>query len=149
MSVSPFENIPAWRIARLRAALREAMQRGADLTDTDEDLGHPALRRRFAAGRRRALAGVASQRQRTTRKGRRFTQAKQIAIWRAILAVRPAEWRTGDKAPFGSITKAHRMAIEACRELKLAPPRYRTIQVLWHKGTPSAAVLQALRDDAR
>ena len=49
---------------------------------------------------------------------------------------------------FGSIAKAHRMAIEACRALKLAAPRYRTIQVLWHKGTPSAAVMQALRDDA-
>ena len=40
------------------------------------------------------------------------------------------------------------MAIEACRALKLAAPRYRTIQVLWHKGTPSAAVMKVLRDDA-
>jgi hypothetical protein len=145
MSPSDFESIPAWRIARLRTALREAMQRGGDLTDTDEDLGHPALRRRFAAGRRRALSTATSRRQRQTRKGRRFPQEKQIAIWRAILAVRPVQWRPGDKAPFGSITRAHKVATLACRELKLAPPRYRTIYVLWHKGVPSAAVMQALR----
>jgi hypothetical protein len=146
MSPSEFESIPAWRIARLRAALREAMQRGGDLTETDEDLSHRALRRRFAAGRRRALSTAASRRQRT-RKGRRFPEEKQIAIWRAILAVRPAQWRPGDKAPFGSIAMAHRMAMLACRELNLAPPRYRTIYVLWHKGMPSASVTQALLKD--
>src|SRR3954470_15657358 len=100
MSRSQFEGIPAWRIARLRAALREAMQRGGDLADSDEDLGHGALRRRFAAGRRRALSAASSRRQSRTRKGRRFSQEKQIAIWRAILAHRPADWRPGDKAPF-------------------------------------------------
>ncbi len=147
MSRAQFESVPAWRIARLRAALREATQRGGNATDTGEDLDHPALRRRFAVGRRRALSAATSRRRRT-RKGRRFPQSKQIAIWRAILAIRPAEWRPGDKAAFGSITKAHRMAVLACRELALAPPRYRTVQVLWHKGIPSAAVMQALLDDA-
>ena len=39
------------------------------------------------------------------------------------------------------------MAMLACRELKLAPPRYRTIYVLWHNGIPSAAVIQALLND--
>jgi hypothetical protein len=120
------------------------MQRGGDLTDTDEDLGHPALRRRFAAGRRRALSATSARRQPRTRKGRRFSQDKQVAIWRAILAVRPAQWRFGDRAPFGSIARAHQMAGLACRALKLAPPRYRTIYVLWHNGIPSAAVMQAL-----
>ena len=148
MPSSDFDSVPAWRIARLRAALREAMQRGGDLTDTDEDLGHPALRRRFAAGRRRALSAAGSRRQPRTRKGRRFSEEKQIAIWRAILSQRPAEWRPGDKAPFGSIARAHQMAMLACRALDLAPPRYRTIYVLWHKGTPSPAVTRALLDDA-
>jgi hypothetical protein len=147
MSPADFESIPAWRIARLRAALREAMQRGGNLTETDEDLSHRALRRRFASGRRRALSAASSRRQRKTRKGRRFSQEKQVAIWRAILAHRPAGWRPGDKAPFGSIAKAHQMAMLACRALELAPPRYRTIYVLWHKGTPSAAVIEALGKD--
>jgi hypothetical protein len=147
MSRSDFESIPPWRIARLRAALREAMQRGSDLAETDEDLGHRALRRRFAAGRRRALAAATARRQPRTRKGRRFSQEKQVAIWRAILAHRPAQWAPGDKAPFGSIARAHEMAVLACRALGLAPPRYRTISVLWHKGTPSTAVMQALRRD--
>jgi hypothetical protein len=148
MAPSSFDGIPAWRIARLRAALREATQRGGNVTDTGEDLGHAALRRRFAVGRRRAQATASSRRPRTTRKGGRFPLEKQIAIWRAILAVRPAHWRHGDKAAFGSIAKAHQLAVLACRALELPPPRYRTVYVLWHRGTPSAAVLQALADDA-
>src|SRR5579864_5225448 len=103
MSLSDFGSIPAWRIGRLRAALSEAMQRGGNLVETDEDLGHRALRRRFAAGRRRALSAAGSRRQHKIRKGRRFPQEKQVAIWRAILAYRPAQWRPGDRAPFGSI----------------------------------------------
>jgi hypothetical protein len=146
MSHSRFEIIPAWRIARLRAALREVMQRGGNVTDTGEDLNHRALRRRFAVGRSRALSIAPSRRRRRTRKGGRFPEAKQIAIWRAILAFRPAQWRPGDKAPFGSIVRAHKMAMLACRELELAPPRYRTIYVLWHDGIPSAVVMQALLD---
>ena len=30
MEEAPFETIPAWRIARLRLALRDAMQRGVE-----------------------------------------------------------------------------------------------------------------------
>lgn len=148
MPLSRFESIPAWRIARLRAALREAMQRGGNFKDTGEDLDHRALRRRFAVGRSRPLAIAAARRRRRTRKGRRFPEPKQIAIWRAILAFRPPQWRPGDKAPFGCITRAHKMAILACKELELPPPRYRTIYVLWHDGVPSAAVMQALLDRA-
>jgi hypothetical protein len=33
-----------------------------------------------------------------------------------------------------------------CQAVGLAPPRYRTIYVLWHNGIPSAAVMQALSD---
>ena len=144
MPLSRFENIPAWRIARLRDALREATQRGGNLKDTGEDLNHRALRRRFDVGRRRPRSNATARRQRKTRKGVRFSEAKQIAIWRAILAFRPAQWRPGDRAPFGSITKAHKMAMLACQELELAAPRYRTIYVLWHDGIPSIAVMQAL-----
>jgi hypothetical protein len=149
MSLSHFESIPAWRIARLREALRDAMQRGGDAAESGADLDHRALRRRFAIGRRRALSDAAPPRRSTTRKGRRFPLAKQIAIWRAILATRPAQWRAGDKAPFGSIAKAHHLARLACRDLDLAPPRYRTVYVLWHNGVPSAEVVQALSDEAR
>ncbi len=145
MSTVRFESIPAWRIARLRAALRDAMQRGGDPAASADDLSHPALRRRFAIGR--ALA--AAPRQRTTRKGRRFPLLKQVAIWRAILATRPAHWRQGDKAPFGSIATAHERAALECRALGLTPPRYRTVYVLWHRGAPSAAVMAALSKTAR
>jgi hypothetical protein len=144
MSMSRFESIPAWRIARLRAALRDAMQRGGDAAESGAGLNHRALRRRFVLGRERALAGAGRPRARTTRKGRRFPLRKQIAIWRAIFATRPAQWQAGDKAPFGRIAQAHRLATLACEELGLAPPRYRTVYVLWHNGAPSAEVMQAL-----
>src|SRR6185436_3755534 len=137
MSLARFETIPAWRIARLRRALHDAMQRGRDATDSGEGLDHRALRRRFALGRRLSLASAAPRRRKTTRKGRRFPLSKQIAIWRAILAIRPAQWRPGDRAPSGSIAKAHHMAMRACRDLDLTPPRYRTVYVLWHNGVPS------------
>jgi hypothetical protein len=144
MAISHFESIPAWRIARLRDALRDAMRRGGEAGEGGENLDHRALRRRFAIGRQRALAAAAAPRQRTTRKGRRFPLEKQVAIWRAIMATRPAQWRAGDKAPFGSIAKAHDLASLACRDLGLAPPRYRTVYVLWHHGVPSAEVTRAL-----
>ena len=54
MSAAPFEIIPAWRIARLRAALRDAEQRGANPDDEGHDLSHRALQRRFALARGRA-----------------------------------------------------------------------------------------------
>jgi hypothetical protein len=149
MSASRFESIPAWRIARLREALRDAMRRGADSGESGEDLDHRALRRRFAIGRQRALADAATPRRKTTRKGRRFPLRKQIAIWRAIFATRPAQWRPGDKAPFGSIAKAHRSAALACQDLGLAPPRYRTVYVLWRHGVASAEVMQALSGELR
>jgi hypothetical protein len=151
MSESRFEAIPAWRIARLREALRDAMRRGGESRasgDSGEsgELDHRALRRRLAIGRQRALAAAAIPRQKTTRKGRRFPISKQIAIWRAIFATRPEQWRPGDKAPFGSIAKAHDLAKAACHDLGLAPPRYRTVYVLWHHGVPAAEVMRALRD---
>jgi hypothetical protein len=149
MSSSRFESIPAWRIARLREALRDAMRRGGDSGESGGDLEHRALRRRFALGRARALAAAATPRPRTTRKGRRFPLRKQIAIWRAIFATRPPQWRPGDKAPFGSIAKAHRLAALACQDLALAPPRYRTVYVLWRDGAPSAEVMQALSGEPR
>jgi hypothetical protein len=43
--------IPAWRIARLRALLEEAQARGARPQDDGDGLVHRALRRRFATGR--------------------------------------------------------------------------------------------------
>jgi hypothetical protein len=144
MSTSRFESIPAWRIARLREALRDATRRGGDAGDAGEGFDHRALRRRFALGRQRALAAAATPRRKATRKGRRFPLGKQIAIWRAIFATRPPQWRPGDKAPFGSIARAHDLAALACRDLGLAPPRYRTVYVLWHRGVPSAEVAQAL-----
>jgi hypothetical protein len=144
MTSARFESIPAWRIARLRDALRDAMRRGADPLESGEDLSHRALHRRFAMGRRQALADAAAPRRKTTRKGRRFPLAKQVAIWRAIIAIRPPQWRPGDKAPFGSIAKAHGLAARACQDLGLAAPRYRTVYVLWHNGIPSAEVTQAL-----
>jgi hypothetical protein len=140
-----FEAVPAWRIARLRTRLRDAEMRGADLDDDGADLAHRALRRRFARGRLRARdARPPARRPKSTRKGRAFPLVKQVAIWRAILEVRPADWRPGDRAASGSIRRAHAKAGEACRAAGLAAPRYRTIYVLWHRGTPSGEVLREL-----
>jgi hypothetical protein len=50
--------VPAWRIKRLRIALIDAEQRGADPADSGADLVHRALRRRFGCGRQ-ALQAVA------------------------------------------------------------------------------------------
>ena len=148
MAEDRFETIPAWRIARLRAALADAERRCALATDDGSDLKHPALRRRFALGQARREALPAGRAKRT-RKGRRFPAAKQVLIWRAILAYRPADWRAGDKATRGSIAAAHREAVAACRAAGLPPPRYRTVQVLWHRGAPSEAVLALLAAEAR
>ncbi len=148
MDTAPFETIPVWRIARLRAALRAAEQRGADLDDEGHDLHHRALCRRFALGRGRTknLLSQAS-RPKTTRKGRSFPHLKLVIIWRAILSLRPSVWKQGDTAPFGSIRRAHDQAVAACRAAGLAPPRYRTVYVLWHRGVPSADVIAALRSE--
>jgi hypothetical protein len=43
--------VPAWRIRKLRIALIDAEQRGADPADSGADLSHRALRRRFDRGR--------------------------------------------------------------------------------------------------
>ena len=88
-----------------------------------------------------------SSRPKTTRKGRSFPHLKLVIIWRAILSCRSAAWRQGDTAPFGSIRRAHDQAVAACRAAGLAPPRYRTVYVLWHRGVPSADVVAALRDE--
>jgi hypothetical protein len=140
-----FEAVPAWRIARLRTTLRDAEQRGANLDDDGGDLAHRALKRRFALARLRARnARAPGLRPKSTRKGRAFPLIKQVAIWRAILDARPQDWRPGDRASPGSIRRAHAKAGEACRAAGLAPPRYRTIYVLWHRGTPSGEVLREL-----
>jgi hypothetical protein len=144
MTTDRFETIPAWRIARLRVALHDAQRRGADPVDVGDDLPHRALQRRFTLGRVRQEQ-QREDNKRTTRKGRRFSAAKQEVIWRAILNHRPPGWRSGDKVPFGSIRRAHNEAIERCRAAGLAPPRYRTIYVLWHHGKPSPDVLASLR----
>lgn len=147
MSAEPFETIPAWRIARLRTALRDAEQRGADPDDDGQDLYHRALQRRFALARERATHGPErASSPKTTRKGRSFPHLKLVIIWRAILSCRPDAWRQGDAAPFGSIRRAHDQAVAACRAGGLAPPRYRTVYVLWHRGVPPADVVVALRD---
>ncbi len=80
----------------------------------------------------------------TTRKGRNFSLIKRAAIWRAIFVTRPAGWNPGDRAPFGAIAEAHRRATAECRSLDVAPPRYRTVYLLWHRGVPGADVLTAL-----
>jgi hypothetical protein len=148
MSAEPFETIPAWRIARLRTALRDAEQRGADPDDEGHDLSHRALQRRFALARRRATHGPErAWRPKTTRKGRSFPHLKLVIIWRAILSCRPLAWKQGDTAPFGSIRRGHDQAVAACRAAGLAPPRYRTVYVLWHRGTPPADVIAALRGE--
>lgn len=146
MNAVPFETIPAWRIARLRTALRNAEQRGADPDDEGHDLLHRAFRRRFTLGQERAknVPRLAS-RPKTTRKGLSFPHLKLVIIWRAILSLRPSAWKQGDTAPFGSIRKAHGQAVAACRAAGLAPPRYRTVYVLWHRGVPPADVVTALR----
>jgi hypothetical protein len=148
MNTTPFETIPAWRIARLRTALRNAEQRGTDPNNEGHDLTHRALQRRFALGRRRAK-NVPSQtsRPKTTRKGRSFPHLKLVIIWRAILSCRSSAWKQGDTAPFGSIRRAHDQAAAACRAAGLAPPRYRTVYVLWHRGVPPADVIAALRGE--
>jgi hypothetical protein len=145
MNAAPFETIPAWRIARLRTAVRDAEQRGADPNDDGHDLRHRALQRRFALGRGR-VKNVPSPalRPKTTRKGRRFPHLKQVIIWRAILSCRSPAWKHGDRAPFGSIRRAHDQAVAACQAAGLAPPRYRTVYVLWHRGVPPADVVAAL-----
>jgi hypothetical protein len=123
--------------------LRDAEQRGLDMRDSGADLTHRALVRRFARGRH--LASSPPRRLVTTRKGRNFPLAKRAAIWRAILAIRPAHWRQGDRAAFGAIVEAHRLAAAECRQLNIAPPRYRTVYLLWHRGVPDADVLKALQ----
>lgn len=143
-----FESIPAWRVARLRAQLRAAERRGADFGDDGLDLLQRALRRRFSLGRHRVQGALKSgPKLKTTRKGRAFPLAKQMAIWRAILAFRTPSWQQGDTAPFGSIRRAHHLAAASCRAAGLAPPRYRTIYVLWHRGVPSADVRARLESE--
>jgi hypothetical protein len=122
--------------------LRDAEQRGRDQQDSGADLTHRALARRFVRGR--YLATNPPRKIVTTRKGRNFPLAKRTAIWRAIFAIRPAHWKQGDRAAFGAIVEAHRLAAAECRELNIAPPRYRTVYLLWHRGVPGADVLKAL-----
>jgi hypothetical protein len=144
MDAAPFEVIPAWRIARLRIALRDAEQRGGNPADDGHDLTHRALRRRFALARGRAKdVSRLSFKRKTTRKGRGFSHLKLVIIWQAILGFRPSAWKQGDTAPFGSIRKAHDQAVAACRAAGLVPPRYRTVYVLWHRGVPPADVVAA------
>ena len=148
MNTAPFETIPAWRIARLRAALRNAEQRGAEPNDDGHDLLHRALQRRFALARARVKDGPRpASRPKTTRKGRSFPPLKLVIIWRAILSCRSSAWRQGDRAPFGSIRRAHDQAVAACQAAGLAPPRYRTVYVLWHRGVPPADVIAALQGE--
>jgi hypothetical protein len=149
MNTAPFETIPAWRIARLRTALRDAEQRGADPNNDGHDLSHRALRRRFVLARDRAknVPSLASK-PKTTRKGRSFPHLKLVIIWRAILSCRSSAWRRGDKVPFGSIRRAHDQAVAACRAAGLAPPRYRTVYILWHRGVLPADVTAALRGES-
>jgi hypothetical protein len=148
MNTAPFEIIPAWRIARLRSALRDAERRAATPDDEGHDLNHRALQRRFALARGRAenVPRLAS-RPKTTRKGRSFPHLKLVIIWRAILSCRSSAWRQGDTAPFGSIRRAHDQAVAACRAAGLTPPRYRTVYVLWHRGVPPAELVAALRGE--
>jgi hypothetical protein len=148
VDTTPFETIPAWRIARLRTALRDAEQRAADPNDDGHDLLHRALCRRFVLARERAKnVPRLPSKPKTTRKGRSFPHLKLVIIWRSILSCRPSAWKQGDTAPFGSIRRAHDQAVAECRAACLAPPRYRTVYVLWHRGLPPADVVAALRDE--
>jgi hypothetical protein len=148
MNTEPFEIIPAWRIARLRTALRDAEQRGSDLDDQGDDLLHRALQRRFTLGQRRRTNVLRPAfRLKTTRKGRSFPHQKLFIIWQAILSCRPAAWRQGDTAPFGSIRRAHDQAVAACQAASIAPPRYRTIYVLWHRGVPPSDIVAAVHGE--
>jgi hypothetical protein len=148
MNTAPFEIIPAWRIARLRTALRDAEQRGANPDDEGHDLLHRALQRRFALARGHAKHRPRLvSRPKTTRKGRSFPHLKLVIIWRAILSCRSSAWKQGDTAPFGSIRRAHEQAVVACRAAGVAPPRYRTVYVLWHRGVPPADVVATLRGE--
>ncbi len=132
----------------MRAVMRDAEQRGANLDDEGQDLTHRALKRRFALARGRAKdVSRLSSKPKTTRKGRSFPHLKLVIIWRAILSFRPSAWTQGDAAPFGSIRKAHVQAVAACRAAGLVPPRYRTVYVLWHRGVPAADVVAALRGE--
>ena len=143
-AIPQFETVPAWRIARLRLTLRDAEQRGRDLADAGADLNHRALARRFALGRRRTEEEANRPVRRTTRKGRNFPLAKRAAIWRAIFATRPPNWAQGDRAAFGAIAEAHRLASAECAELGIAAPRYRTVYVLWHRGVAGADVMKVI-----
>ena len=101
MSAAPFEIIPAWRIARLRAALRDAEQRGANPDDEGHDLSHRALQRRFALARGRTQNVPRSiSRPKTTRKGRSFPHLKLVIIWRAILSCRSCGLEAGRHGAF-------------------------------------------------
>jgi hypothetical protein len=148
VDTAPFETIPAWRIARLRSALRDAEQRGADLNDEGHDLVHRALQRRSALARGRLIVAPGPpSKPKTTRKGRGFLHLKQTLIWHAILDHRSPAWKQGDTAPSGRIRRAHDQAVAACRAADLTSPRYRTVYVLWHRGVPSPAVVAALRSE--
>ena len=126
--------------------LRDADDRGRDLTDAGQDIAHRALVRRFTRSRWAALELAANPRRKlaATRKGRSFKLPKRVAIWRAILATRPNGWKPGDHAPFGAIVEAHRQAAAECETLGVTPPRYRTVYVLWHRGAPGSDVSRAL-----
>jgi hypothetical protein len=128
--------------------LRDAEQRGADPNNDGHDIHHRALQRRFALARGRVedVPSPAS-RPKTTRKGRSFSHLKLVIIWRAILSCRSSAWSQGDRVPFGSIRKAHDQAVAACQAAGLAPPRYRTVYVLWHRGAPPVDVAAAVRTE--
>ena len=148
MSAAPFEIIPAWRIARLRAALRDAEQRGANPDDEGHDLSPPRPAASLRAGPRTRKAWAE-----TGLQAKDHTQRPQLSAPETghHLARHPElslpAWRQGDTAPFGSIRRAHDQAVAACRAAGLAPPRYRTVYVLWHRGVPPADVVAALRDE--
>jgi hypothetical protein len=126
--------------------VRDAEDRGRDLNDGGQDIAHRALVRRFTRSRQAALELAANPKRKlpATRKGRSFKLPKRVAIWRAIFATRPAGWKPGDHAPFGTIAEAHRLAAAECTELGVTPPRYRTVYVLWHRGVPGSDVSRAL-----
>jgi hypothetical protein len=93
MNTAPFEIIPAWRIARLRTALRDAEQRGANPDDEGHDLPHRALQRRFALARQRAIAprlGGRAKRRRLAafagRMSRRLLRATPLALLHRAIA---------------------------------------------------------------